>query len=149
MELNRNVFEQIPVTDIQLRGWALRQLQIQANGISGTLCDFWPDVKDSAWIGGDKGGWERVPYWLDGYIPLAFLLKREDMIEKAKYYIDTIISRRREDGWIMPDGEKVDMWAYILMCKVFTVWHFFTAKETALRKIWKRRKNTANRCVRI
>jgi hypothetical protein len=27
------------------------------------------DVRDSRWIGGDRDGWERVPYWLDGFVP--------------------------------------------------------------------------------
>lgn len=129
MELEKNIFEDIPITDIHLRGWALRQLQIQANGISGTLCDFWPDVKDSAWIGGDAEGWERVPYWLDGFIPLAFLTKRVDLQEKAEFYINEIIARQCEDGWIMPGSKKRDLWAYMLMCKVFTVWHDMTEDD--------------------
>ena len=49
-----------------------QQLEIQAKGLSGNLDKFWPDIKDSAWIGGDREGWERVPYWLDGFIPLAW-----------------------------------------------------------------------------
>ena len=65
-------------------GWVKRQLRIQAEGLAGNLDNMWPDVKDSAWIGGDKEGWERVPYWLDGFVPLAFLLRDEKMISRAK-----------------------------------------------------------------
>ena len=56
-------------------GWLRRQLEIQANSLSGNLDKMWPDIQDSAWIGGDREGWERVPYWLDGFIPLAYLLE--------------------------------------------------------------------------
>ncbi|MBQ7916558.1 MAG: hypothetical protein IJ315_07205, partial [Firmicutes bacterium] len=53
---------------IRPQGWLKRQLQIQAAGLSGHLDKIWPDVRDSAWIGGSRDGWERVPYWLDGFI---------------------------------------------------------------------------------
>ena len=64
---------------IRPTGWLLKQLQIQAQGLAGNLDKVWPDVRESAWIGGSKEGWERVPYWLDGFIPLAYLLGDEDM----------------------------------------------------------------------
>jgi hypothetical protein len=55
----------------------LRQLQIQAEGLTGHLALFWPDVMSSVWIGGnaDTDLHERTPYWLNGLVPLAFLLK--------------------------------------------------------------------------
>jgi len=45
----------------------------------GHLDEFWPDVKDSRWIGGDAEAWERFPYWLDGAVPLAFILNDEQI----------------------------------------------------------------------
>ena len=68
--------------DLQPEGWLKRQLEIQAEGLAGNLDRVWPDVRDSAWIGGDREGWERVPYWLDGFIPLACLLRDEDLTDK-------------------------------------------------------------------
>lgn len=56
--------------EITPKGWLREQLLLQAKGLSGNLDKVWPDVRDSAWIGGDREGWERVPYWLDGFIPL-------------------------------------------------------------------------------
>jgi hypothetical protein len=68
-----------PANELKPTGWLHRQLRIQADGLSGNLDKIWPDVRDSAWIGGDRDGWERVPYWLDGFIPLSWLLDDEDM----------------------------------------------------------------------
>lgn len=48
---------------------------------------MWRDIKESKWIGEEAEGWERVPYWLDGFIPLAYLLEDEDMIARAKKHI--------------------------------------------------------------
>lgn len=66
--------------ELKARGWLRRQLALQAAGLCGNLDKIWPDVQRSAWIGGDREGWERVPYWLDGFIPLAYLLEDADMI---------------------------------------------------------------------
>ena len=64
--------------ELRPSGWLKRQLEIQAEGLSGNLDKIWRDVRDSSWIGGDAEGWERVPYWLDGFIPLAYLLENEE-----------------------------------------------------------------------
>src|SRR4051812_47321706 len=56
----------LPLGAIKPAGWLRKQLQIQADGLGGHLDEFWPDVKESAWIGGAEEGWERGPYWLDG-----------------------------------------------------------------------------------
>ena len=113
--------------EIKPEGWLKRQLEIQAEGLSGNLHKIWPDIRDSAWVGGTCEGWERVPYWLDGFIPLAYLLEREDMIATVKKYIDSIISKQQSDGWICPckkeEISKYDTWALQLICKTLTVYY--------------------------
>ena len=113
--------------EIKPTGWLYRQLKLQADGLSGNLDKIWPDIRDSAWIGGNREGWERVPYWLDGFIPLAYLLQDDDMIKRAKKYIDAIIQRQQADGWICPCAEEeratYDTWAIQLITKVLTVYY--------------------------
>jgi len=113
--------------EIKAGGWLKKQLEIQADGLSGNLDKVWKDVKDSAWLGGEAEGWERVPYWLDGFIPLAYLLENEDMIARAKKYIDAIISRQEPDGWICPceadKRETYDTWAIQLITKVLVLYY--------------------------
>lgn len=119
----------IPLTTRELRaeGWIRSQLQIQATGLSGNLDKIWPDIRDSKWIGGERDGWERVPYWLDGFIPLAYLLDDNDMKERSKKYIDAILFGQAEDGWICPceleERSRYDVWAAFLICKVLVVYH--------------------------
>ena len=112
--------------DIKPSGWLLEQLKIQANGLCGNLDKVWPDIRDSAWIGGGCEGWERVPYWLDGFVPLAYLLEDEDMIGRAKKYIDAIIEFQSDDGWICPcsknERASYDTWAVLLILKTLTVY---------------------------
>ena len=131
--------------ELKPRGWLRRQLEIQANGLSGNLDKVWRDVRDSAWIGGDAEGWERVPYWLDGFIPLAYLLDDEDMIARAKKYIDAIVASQRPDGWICPctDEERptYDSWAIQLITKVLVVYYECSADERIPDVIYKTLKN--------
>jgi len=120
-------FTPFTANELKPDGWLRRQLEIQARGLSGNLDKIWPDVRDSKWIGGDREGWERVPYWLDGFIPLAWLLDDEGMKARATKYMDAILTRQQEDGWICPCGEdergRYDMWALYLICKVMVMYH--------------------------
>jgi hypothetical protein len=120
-------------SELKPQGWLKRQLQIQAASLSGNLDKIWRDVRDSAWIGGDAEGWERVPYWLDGFIPLAWLLDDEDMKQRAKKYIDAIIAFQKPSGWICPCKEEeiatYDTWAVQLISKVLTVYYECSGDE--------------------
>jgi hypothetical protein len=117
---------------IRPQGWLARQLRIQADGLSGHLDEFWPDIKESRWFGGETEGWERAPYWLDGMIPLAFLLDNPALKAKANRYVDYILEHQQEDGWLGP-GQMVwtagqsptplqhyDIWALFLILKALT-----------------------------
>ncbi len=131
--------------EIKPEGWLRRQLEIQAKGLSGNLHKIWPDIRDSAWIGGNCEGWERVPYWLDGFIPLAYLLENEEMIATVKKYIDAIVSAQEEDGWICPckkeERATYDTWATQLICKTLKVYYDCSGDERIPKVIYKVLKN--------
>ncbi len=131
--------------EIEPQGWLRRQLEIQAEGLSGNLHKIWPDIRDSAWIGGKREGWERVPYWLDGFIPLAYLRKNEEMIADAEKYIDAIIAAQDEDGWICPCKKerraKYDTWAVQLIAKTLKVYYECSGDERIPDIIYRVMKN--------
>ena len=131
--------------ELKPKGWLKRQLEIQANGLSGNLDKVWRDVKDSKWIGGEAEGWERVPYWLDGFIPLAYLLENEDMIARARKYVEAIMQAQRPDGWICPCSEEeipsYDTWAVQLITKVLTVYYECSGDERVPQVIYKTLRN--------
>ena len=133
------------VNEIKPMGWLKRQLEIQADGLSGNLDKVWKDIRDSAWIGGDCEGWERVPYWLDGFVPLAYLLENEDMIARAKKYIDAIFAQQKPDGWICPcedeKRETYDTWAVQLISKVLLVYYECSGDERVPKVIYDTLKN--------
>lgn len=131
--------------EIRPLGWMKRQLEIQRDGLCGNLDKMWPDVRDSAWIGGDREGWERVPYWLDGFLPMAYYLEDKDAIARAERYVTAILDRQQEDGWICPcDKEaraKYDLWGVILIGKVLANYCEFTHSKRAEKALYRAMRN--------
>ena len=122
------VFRPLPLGSIRPTGWLGRQLRIQAEGLSGHLDEFWPDVAQSQWFGGKAEGWERAPYWLDGVIPLAWVLDDPALKAKVKGHIDMIVANQRPDGWFSPypadaSAAKYDLWSIQLVNKVLAQYH--------------------------
>ena len=119
--------------ELKPKGWIRRQLEIQAAGLCGNLDKFWPDIKESAWVGGKREGWERVPYWLDGFVPMAYFLDDKDLIARAKKYINAIMASQDDDGWICPcsneERENYDVWAVLLITKVLALYADFEQDE--------------------
>ncbi len=132
-------------SELKPTGWLKRQLEIQADGLSGNLDKIWPDIRDSRWIGGTCEGWERVPYWLDGFLPLAYLLGDEDKIARAKRYINAILDGQKEDGWLCPcsDEERAgyDMWALYLIDKVLMLYYDCSGDERIPDAVYRSLKN--------
>lgn len=131
---------------IKPEGWLKRQLQIQAEGLSGNLYKVWPDIRDSIRIGGTKNDWERVPYWLDGFIPLAYLLRDEEKMKVADKYVMAIVNNQQEDGWIC-SGDKArdefndNTWEYLLVLKVLTLYCDFTGNQKVEKALYKALRN--------
>ena len=98
----------------------LGQLQIQAQGLSGHLDETWPDVgPNSGWLGGTGESWERGPYYLDGLVPLAYLLDDAKLKAKAQRYIDWVLENPKANGMIGPASND-DWWPRIVILKVLT-----------------------------
>jgi DUF1680 family protein len=125
-----NAFAALPLGSIKPQGWLHRQLQIQAGGLTGHLDEFWPDLgPNSGWLGGTSESWERGPYYLDGLVPLAYLLEDQRLIAKARKWVDWTLENQRENGAIGPDPSKgtyaqewqnTDWWPNMVMLKVLT-----------------------------
>jgi hypothetical protein len=118
--LTPNAFYALPLGAVKPAGWIKQQLRIQADGLSGHLDEFWPDVgPDSAWLGGAGEGWERGPYYLDGLVPLAYLLDDPVLIGKARKWVNWTLEHQRPDGAIGPE-KNADWWPNMVMLKVLT-----------------------------
>ncbi len=117
-----------------------RQLRIQADGLTGHLDEFWPDVAESQWFGGTAEGWERAPYWLDGAIPLAFLLDDGPMKARLARYVGHVVEHQRADGWYGPypldaAAKRYDLWAILLANKALAQYHEATGDARVLEAV--------------
>ncbi len=115
--LAKNAFYLLPLGAVRPTGWLLDQMKIQANGLSGHLDETWADVgSNSAWLGGTGEAWERGPYFLDGLIPLAYLLDDARLKAKAQKYIDWTLTNQTSEGMIGPKSND-DWWPRMVMVK--------------------------------
>lgn len=128
MSIHPRAFSLLPLGAVTPQGWLRRQLGIQRDGLTGHLDEFWPDVARSGWIGGDSEGWERGPYWLDGALPLAYLLDDAALKKRVRRWVDEILARQAPDGWLGPEldaryGYKYDPWPVFVTLKALTQYH--------------------------
>lgn len=127
----------LPLGSIHPKGWLLDQCRVQANGLTGHIEEFWPDLgPDNMWLGGKTEGWERGPYYLDGLVALAYVLDDERLKAMAKRWTDSILGMQSEDGWIgpvqAPDRKPYDQWPVAIVLKALTQHFEATGEERAL-----------------
>ncbi|HSW46410.1 MAG TPA: beta-L-arabinofuranosidase domain-containing protein [Phycisphaerae bacterium] len=132
--LAETAFAELPLGVVRPTGWLRDQLTIQADGLTGHLDEFWPSLIDSAWRGGQGEGWERGVYYLDGLVPLAYVLDDPRLIAKVKGWIEDMIASARPDGWFGP-GKNKDRWPLAVALKVLAQYHEATGDERALKVI--------------
>ena len=130
--LHPSAFYSLPLGSVRPAGWLRRQLEVQANGLSGHLDETWPDVgPNSGWLGGTGESWERGPYFLDGLIPLAYLLDDARLKAKGERYIDWILTHQAPNGMIGPASND-DWWPRIVALKVLTQYQEFTGDDRVI-----------------
>lgn len=132
-------YRQLPLGSIKADGWLQEQLKRQAQGLTGHLDQVYPEVMgpSNAWLGGDGDAWERGPYWVDGLLPLAYILHDEALIGKARQWVEAILSSQREDGYFGPAedhpyvyglqrGKSHDWWPKMVAVKILQQYYSAT-----------------------
>ena len=109
-----------PLGSVSPRGWFLRELFVQKNGLTGHIDKIWEDLgQNSGWLGGTGENWERGPYYLDGLVPLAYLLDDEALKQKSQPWIEWMLASQRADGFFGP-ADNLDWWPRMVALKVLT-----------------------------
>ena len=124
-----NAFYLLPLGSVRPTGWLRDQMQTQAKGLSGHLDETWADVgSNSGWLGGTGESWERGPYFLDGLVPLAYLLDDQRLKAKAQKYIDWTLDHQSPDGMIGPTTN-TDWWPRMVMLKALAQYQEATGDQ--------------------
>jgi len=151
--LRANPYLELPLGSIQAKGWLEDQLKRMKSGLTGHLDERYPEVagQRNGWLGGDGDAWERGPYWIDGLLPLAYILKDQTLIDKVKPWVEWTLNNQREDGYLGPrplrekpipepgiQKEPVeDWWPRMVMLKVLQQYHNATGDKRVIQALTK------------
>jgi len=138
-------YENLPLGDVKAQGWLLETLTRQADGLSSRLDDVYPEVVGprNGWLGGDGDQWERGPYWIDGLLPLAWILDRDDLKDKVRPWIEWALQSQKENGFFGPDTDypaepglqrnnSEDWWPRMVVLKIMQQYYSATSDERVL-----------------
>lgn len=133
-------YMELPLGAIKPEGWLKQQLISQKEGLTGNLDTAYEHVmgKRNGWLGGDGDVWERGPYWIDGLLPLAYILDDKALIEKTKPWVEWAIQSQKTNGYFGPDTDRPaeaglqrnnahDWWPKMVMLKVLQ--QYYSATE--------------------
>jgi len=143
----------LPLGAIKPKGFLLKQLELQRDGLTGHLDSVYSLVcgGNNGWLGGTGDGWERGPYWIDGLIPLAYQLNDPALKAKAQKWIEWSINNQREDGYFgprpLPEGyqkikgtqqdKREDWWPKMVMLKALQQYFTATNDDRVIRLMLK------------
>lgn len=143
-----NPFMELPLGSIRPNGWLRTQLITMKNGSTGHLDSLYSQVmgKRNGWLGGDGDVWERGPYWLDGLVPLAYILNDRELKKKVQPWIEWSIKNQEPDGYFGPrptpdpiksepglqKDKAQDWWPKMVMLKVLMQYYSATGDQRVL-----------------
>lgn len=137
--LRQNPYRELPLGAIKADGWLKEMLLRQKSGATGQLDKLYPQVMGlrNGWLGGDGDQWERGPYWIDGLLPLAYILDDKELIAKTKPWIEWTLKSQQADGYFGPSKDYApepgvqrdnshDWWPKMVMLKVLKQYYSAT-----------------------
>jgi hypothetical protein len=140
--LRQNPYIELPLGAIKPQGWLREMLIRQKTGATGNLDKLYPLVmgKRNGWLGGDGDRWERGPYWIDGLLPLAYILHDKELIAKVQPWIEWSLKSQRADGYFGPSKDvgpergiqrdnAQDWWPKMVMLKVMQQYYTATGDK--------------------
>ena len=99
-------FARLPSGSIMPRGWMSQQLKLQTTGLAGHLHLFYADVQNSTWVGGSHDSGipeERLPYWMQGALPMAYLAQDDMLIQQIDAILNYILNHQNQtSGFLGP-----------------------------------------------
>lgn len=138
-------YMELPLGAIKPEGWLKQQMISQKEGLTGNLDTAYEPVmgKRNGWLGGDGDVWERGPYWIDGLLPLAYILDDKALIEKTKPWVEWAIQSQKPNGYFGPDTDRPveaglqrnnahDWWPKMVMLKVLQQYHSATEDQRVI-----------------
>ena len=143
--LTPRAYAELPLGTIQAKGWLYEMLDRQRDGLTGRLDELYPLVmgERNGWLGGDGDVWERGPYWIDGLLPLAYILDDKALKAKVQPWIEWALASQDEEGYFGPKQEYPheeglqrdrarDWWPKMVMLKVLQQYYMATGDKRVI-----------------
>lgn len=144
--LRQNPYMELPLGAIRAEGWLKEMLLRQKSGATGNLDKLYPAVMSNrnGWLGGDGDQWERGPYWIDGLLPLAYILDDKELIAKTKPWVEWALNSQQPDGYFGPSKDygpepgvqrdnSRDWWPKMVMLKVLKQYYSATGDKRVIQ----------------
>lgn len=138
-------YAELPIGAVKPAGWLNEQLVRMRDGMTGHLDSLYPQVMGprNGWLGGDGDVWERGPYWIDGLLPLAYILEDRRLIAKVQPWIEWALASQTADGNFGPVTDRPaepglqrdkarDWWPRMVVLKVLQQYHSATGRSARL-----------------
>lgn len=138
-------YVELPIGCIKPKGWLNEQLERMCTGITGKLDSIYPQVVGprNGWLGGDGDVWERGPYWIDGLLPLAYIMDNKKLFDKVHPWIEWTLASQKPNGYFGPDTDRdyeeglqrnnsQDWWPRMVMLKVMQQYYSATGDERVI-----------------
>ena len=138
-------FMELPIGSVKPEGWLKDQMERMAYGMTGHLDELYPQVMGprNGWLGGDGDVWERGPYWIDGLLPLAYILGDQQLKDKVQPWIEWTLNSQQPDGYFGPDTDRSpepglqrnnarDWWPKMVVLKVMQQYYDATGDERVI-----------------
>ncbi|WP_099464695.1 beta-L-arabinofuranosidase domain-containing protein [Parabacteroides provencensis] len=138
-------YMELPIGTIKPSGWLNEQLKRMADGMTGNLDQIYEKVmgQRNGWLGGDGDVWERGPYWIDGLLPLAYIMNDQKLIEKVKPWIEWTLASQKENGYFGPDTDRPyepglqrdnthDWWPKMVVLKIMQQYYSATGDQRVI-----------------
>ncbi|MCE5174923.1 MAG: beta-L-arabinofuranosidase domain-containing protein [Bacteroidales bacterium] len=99
---------ELPLGAVRPDGWLKDQMVRMRNGMTGNLDSLYSQVmgKRNGWLGGDGDVWERGPYWIDGLLPLAYILDDKALKAKVQPWVEWTLKSQQPDGYFGPSVDR-------------------------------------------
>ncbi len=136
---------ELPIGAIKPQGWLKEQLNRMQKGMTGYLDSIYPQVvgQRNGWLGGDGDVWERGPYWIDGLLPLAYIMNDVELKKKVQPWIEWTIASQKPNGYFGPDTDREpeeglqrnnshDWWPKMVMLKVMQQYYSATGDKRVI-----------------
>ncbi|MFL4908364.1 beta-L-arabinofuranosidase domain-containing protein [Streptomyces sp. MMS24-I2-30] len=133
-------FTRLAPGSITARGWLAGQLRLQLDGLCGRYegRSHFLDFDATGWVHPDNDGWEEVPYWLRGYVPLAVATRDPAALDTVRRWLDAVLATQQSDGFFGPRKLRTalvggpDFWPFLPLLMALRTWQEYSGDQRVI-----------------